>query len=396
MRVPPTVTKPTQAEFRYQRYFKQAVFSSYKKEPVMSDDLFEIPVPTAPPAQTKTVPDDEFPTPVGVSMGFVGLGQCGGRLAAAFYGLGYRKVVAINTTATDLAKISIPEENKLDLAVGGAGKDLNAAANAISTREEDVYGLLQHRFGDNAPEMTFLCFGMGGGTGAGVAPTVKRVVEQYSKNFAAGKQPRIGAIVALPKTDEGVQPAQNAIKTAEWLTTSGLSPILVLDNDRVIQLYKPSVFNEHKVGNSALAGLLHTLNKLSAEASEHTTFDKADLLNVLGGGVTVLGSQSIVDWSSGVVVSEAIKKSIETSLLADVALKDAKVAGLVFICGPDAVETLAADTLDQAYTMLGRKITAGSTVFRGVYTGSRPGIIAVYALGGAPWPAARLDAALKN
>jgi len=359
----------------------------------MSDAFDDIPVPVAAESavEVTTVLKDEFDVPVALTCGFIGLGQCGGRLVETFYKIGYRRIVAINTTATDLEKITIPEANKLDLAVGGAGKDLAIAAAAIASRDESVRALLDSAFGENCPDMILLCFGMGGGTGAGIAPKVKEVVDKYIKDCGR-TDVKVGAIVALPKTDEGVQPASNAVEAAKWLNApaTALSPIFVLDNDQIVKLYKPSVFNEYKVGNTAIAGLFHTFNKLAAQPAEHTVFDRADLLKVFSRGVTVLGSQAIIKWDTGSAISDALQQSIKSSLLSDINLREAQVSSLLVVCGPDAAESLSASALDAAYTMLSRKIADKSTVYRGIYSGTKPGLTAVFAFGGAPWPTERL------
>ena len=90
-------------------------------------DVFEVPDIPLPPEQVednKTY-KDEFDA--AFRFAFIGTGQAGSRLAEAFYKLGYRKVCVINTTSQDLTMIDIPEENKLAICEGGAGKDPSAA-----------------------------------------------------------------------------------------------------------------------------------------------------------------------------------------------------------------------------------------------------------------------------
>lgn len=347
----------------------------------------DIPVPSAPPAVI-AINADTFDYPLAFSCGFVGLGQGGGRIAESFYKLGYRRVVAINTTITDLQRLELPRSAKLDLAVGGAGKDLAAAKAAVSTRHEDIRAFLQSQFGDNPPDWNFLCFGMGGGTGAGIAEDVSQVLRQYCDKHKSGC--RTGAIVALPKSDEGPRPKQNAAQVAEWLLQAGLSPVLVLDNQRILELYRPGLSAEYSLGNSIISRLLHTLNKLAASDSDHTAFDRADLTKVLEAGTTALGSQAITNWDSGPAIASAIRNSLQSSLLADVDLSTAKVAGLVFVLGPDAYSQVDASALEQAYAMLTRLLSPGADIFRGIYSGTKNGMTAIYAVGGLQWPHKRL------
>ncbi|GAF88492.1 unnamed protein product, partial [marine sediment metagenome] len=57
---------------------------------------------------------------------WLGGGQCGGRLVKSFYDLGYKKVLAVNTTHHDLDMLDIPEGQKFLMDIGemGAGKDI--------------------------------------------------------------------------------------------------------------------------------------------------------------------------------------------------------------------------------------------------------------------------------
>jgi len=58
---------------------------------------------------------------------WIGAGQCGGRLVKSFYDLGYKKVLAVNTTHHDLDLLDIPQNQKflMDIGEHGAGKDMH-------------------------------------------------------------------------------------------------------------------------------------------------------------------------------------------------------------------------------------------------------------------------------
>jgi cell division GTPase FtsZ len=58
---------------------------------------------------------------------WIGAGQCGGRLVQSFYDLGYRKVLAVDTTGHDLALLDLPQSQKFLI---GAGRDKHDATNA--------------------------------------------------------------------------------------------------------------------------------------------------------------------------------------------------------------------------------------------------------------------------
>lgn len=343
------------------------------------DDMdLDLPLPIEPQPSGGDKWTDEFPNgPVALSCVFIGLGQGGGRIAEAFYRLGYRKVFAINTAAIDLASLKIPDANKLCLDSGGAGKDLAVAKATASKRAEDIRAFLHDVLATN-PDRVFLCCGLGGGSGAGMFPVIANLC-YHTMGISPGDE-RVSAVLAWPKLTEGTLPQQNAAEALATVDAVGISSILWLDNDRIVNLYRPSASLEYATGNSALSKLFHAFNCLAATPAEHTSFDAADFKRLLIGNV-VFGTQVITDWASGVAVSDRIRKAVEQSLLAPLPINTAMTAGLVFMCGPDAYDTVSAETLDQAFSTVGRLVKPGTTVFRGVYRQDKPGMTALFGFG---------------
>ena len=102
-------------------------------------DLPDIPLPDDEPIEDAikdTFEDAAF------NFAIVGVGQGGSRLAESFWNLGYRRVGVINTAKQDLSLIKIPEQNKLLIGDGGAGKNPDAADEVFRTRYEDILDLL--------------------------------------------------------------------------------------------------------------------------------------------------------------------------------------------------------------------------------------------------------------
>ena len=125
-------------------------------------DLPDIPLPDDEPiedAVKDTFDDAAF------NFAIVGVGQGGSRLAESFWNLGYRRIGVINTAQQDLSLIKIPEENKLLIGDGGAGKNPEAADEVFRTRYEDILDFLKKTFGTGY-ERVLVCAGAGGGTGA--------------------------------------------------------------------------------------------------------------------------------------------------------------------------------------------------------------------------------------
>ena len=97
-------------------------------------DLPDIPLPDDEPIEDSV--SDQF-NDAAFNFAVVGVGQGGCRLAESFWNLGYRRVGVINTAQQDLSLIKIPEENKLLIGDGGAGKNPEAAGEGFRTRFRD-------------------------------------------------------------------------------------------------------------------------------------------------------------------------------------------------------------------------------------------------------------------
>src|SRR5215471_16897949 len=100
------------------------------------------------PAARQVAVGDALPHPVAFKFAFLGTGQGGSRMADAFWRIGYRRVAVLNTTDMDFKGIN-EDIARLNLAVGGAAKDPQFAANSLKGREEEVRDLLTQSFGND-------------------------------------------------------------------------------------------------------------------------------------------------------------------------------------------------------------------------------------------------------
>jgi cell division GTPase FtsZ len=349
--------------------------------------LEDLDIPVPPTVQNADEVEDQFDYDTAFKIAFVGVGQGGSRIAESFYKIGYRRVAAINTTLQDLNAITIPDRNKLDIGGGGAGKDPAVAAAAIADKDEDVYDVLKRSWGRDA-DYVIVCLGAGGGTGSGATPKVIEVARRLMEE--SGKPVRVGVIVALPKNSEGQKPAKNALYTIKALAGMDLSPAIILDNERIRELYDPVPAKEYPLSNSSIAKYLHLFNRLAAQDSEHTTFDRADLTHLLDGGVVAFGAQKITEWNDASDISSAIRQHLRKNILASVDLTTGREAGLIFVMGRDVYDVVRSSTIDHGFEMLNRILADGSTVYRGVYPSGSTGLTALTLIASLRWPEERL------
>ena len=354
------------------------------KEKDFAIDVGDIPMPEAP------LPDDVSDAhgyDIAFNFAFVGCGQGGGRIAEQFYKIGYRRVCAINTTIQDLEPLRIPSENKLVIGTGGAKKDPAVGEAAVSGRDEDLYDLMRKSWGREV-DYAFVCLGAGGGTGSG---TFVKTFEVAKKVMEDLKRPvRVGVIVTLPKNDEGQKTARNALYVMRRLKDLKASPVVVIDNERIKQLVRTTALNPWEAPNRTICSLLNLFNRIAAQDSPITTFDRSDFSDLLDSGVVAFGASPIARYATQADISQAIRQQLAANVLAATDLKKGKKAGCIFVGGKEVLGKIPTEYLDHGFDMLTRILADGSTVHRGIYPGTENDLRAYTLIGALPYPEARL------
>ncbi len=360
------------------------------------DDLPETPEKPQVPEIT-----DLFNFPVGFKFAFVGVGQAGGRITAAFRELGYGRVCAINTAVADLAELTgLPAHAKLDVGQQqGAGKDPATAARIFADKDEEIYDLFTRCWGNDV-DYVFVCLSGAGGTGAGAYAKVVEVAKRY---LAEKKRPvHVGCIMAIPKNSEGQRSAVNVLYSLRTLRKLELSPIIFIDNERFLQLYghNTSVAKEKPASNTGTAKLLHTFNKLAGTVSEDTggtTFDATDFSCILNSGVVAFAATTVRKWDSPADITTPIREQLRSNVLASVDLGTGTVAGLLYVLTGEAWEgdnAVKIGHLDAGTQMMHRILhqTEKVTVFPGVYPaqGGENSIKVLAMVGGLNLPTERI------
>jgi cell division GTPase FtsZ len=332
---------------------------------------------------------DAFDTDVAFRLAFVGAGQCGGRLVERFWELGYRRCLAVNTAHTDLEELhgDLP---KLDLETGGAGKDMEYGQAAVDRRSQEVFEMLARHWGDQV-DYVFVCAGLGGGTGGGACVKLVELARRYLKDNGGDPQ-RVGALVSLPQENEGPRVCRNATKAFSELHKTSPSPFVIIDNKRISQLYQVGINQFYGVCNEKVTDLLHVFNRLAAQKSHLITFDQADFASLLDAGIVVFGASNIDKYDSPADVAEAIRLHLEQSVLAQVDLKQGRVAACVFVGGEDILNRLPMDYFDGGFEMFDRLLLPDSLLHRGIYQGSRDSLYCYTMISQLPPPLERLRA----
>jgi cell division GTPase FtsZ len=335
--------------------------------------------------------EDDFDYAVAFKLSFLGTGQGGGRIANSFRRLGYRRVAAFNTTASDFEGLD-EDMPKLSLDVGGAGKDMAQAQAALRGREEEVRDLLMRAWGATT-DYALICASLGGGTGSGLAPKAVELARRYMKDH--GLTPRVGAIVSLPTVTEGFQVCRNAVNGFNQLRDLGVSPLIVIDNGRINQLYNPPMAQLNATANDTVAQMLHLFSQLASVHSPYVTFDRAELGQILDSGLVVMGAAEIDKIDSPSDISAAVRDQLTGNVLAQVDLTTGRKGACIFVANQSVLDTLSKEFFEAGYAQMDRILGGGednvpTVVHRGLYAGTDPGLQCYAMIGDLQIPTAKL------
>ncbi len=334
---------------------------------------------------------------------WLGGGQCGGRLLKSFYDLGYKKVLAVNTTHHDLDMLDIPEGQKFLMDVGemGAGKDIERGEKAVHQCQQEILHLARQTLSTQVDHI-MVCFGAGGGTGSGSVIGLINIAKRYARYIGLqNPNKKVGVIMTLPTVGEASSPlvAENAhtvaTRLSELASAGEISPLIIVDNDKINKMYPgltvksfwPSI-------NNTVAGLFDIFNRISALSSQYTSFDPVDYHSIIeSGGCTIMGLTKVKKFDEKYAISEAVKKNLQKTLLAGgFDLSTAKLAGCIAVGGKSLMNNVSGlqDNINYAFDVLS-EITGQATIHRGIYEDDRECLRVYTIIGGLDSPTARLE-----
>ncbi|MHC4642192.1 MAG: FtsZ/tubulin family protein [Planctomycetota bacterium] len=334
---------------------------------------------------------------------WLGGGQCGGRLVKSFYDLGYKKVLAVNTTHHDLDLLDIPGQQKflMDMGEKGAGKDMERGEKAVNRYQQEILHLARQTFSTQVDHI-MVCFGAGGGTGSGSVNGLIEIAKRYARYIGLeNPNKKVGVVMTLPTVGEASSPlvAENAYKVAtrlsELASAGAISPLIIVDNEKINKLYTgltvksfwPSI-------NNTVAGLFDIFNRISALSSQYIAFDPVDYNSIIeSGGCTIMGLTKVKKFDDKFEISEAVKKNLQKTLLVDgFDLSTARLAGCIFVGGKRLMNEVSGlqDNINYAFDVLS-EIAGRATIHRGIYEDDRECLRAYTIMGGLDSPKARLE-----
>ena len=126
--------------------------------------------------------------------------------------------------------------------------------------------------------------------------------------------------------------------------------------------------------------------------STYSSFDPMDYKQILESGFILYGASPITNWKDPAVLNKLVREQVKGGLLSDGAdLGTGDQAGVLMIGGQETLNEVPQKNLDGAFEQFTRILRRGSTVYRGIYSGDRPGLTVYTVIGGLARPGKKLE-----
>jgi len=239
-------------------------------------------------------------------------------------GISGAQLCAINTDAKHLLAIHAPKKILIGKNITrglGAGAIPQVGEAAARENEREIRDFL------NGANIVFVTAGMGGGTGTGSAHFAARLAKEM-------KALTIG-VVTLPFAAEGELRMENAMDGLERLRRL-CDTTIVIPNDKLLELVpKLPVDAAFKVADEVLMQTIRGLTEIITKPGL-VNLDYSDIMTVMNeGGVAFVGIGESEEPDPEDRVETAVDEALNSPLLGEIDLRDAKGALIRVVGGPD-------------------------------------------------------------
>lgn len=239
-------------------------------------------------------------------------------------GISGAQLCAINTDAKHLLAIHAPKKILIGKNVTrglGAGAIPQVGEAAAKENEREIRDFL------TGANIVFVTAGMGGGTGTGSA--------HYAARLAKEQKALTIGVVTLPFKAEGEVRMENAMDGLDRLRRL-CDTTIVIPNDKLLELVpKLPVDAAFKVADEVLMQTIRGLTEIITKPGL-VNLDYSDIMTVMNeGGVAFVGIGDSDEGDPEDRVEAAIEEALNSPLLGEIDLKDAKGALVRVVGGPD-------------------------------------------------------------
>jgi cell division protein FtsZ len=239
-------------------------------------------------------------------------------------GMSGAQLCAINTDAKHLLAIHAPKKILIGKNITrglGAGAIPQVGEAAAKENEREIRDFL------TGANIVFVTAGMGGGTGTGSAHFAARLAKEQ-------KALTIG-VVTMPFKAEGELRMENAMDGLERLRRL-CDTTIVIPNDKLLALVpKLPVDAAFKVADEVLMQTIRGLTEIITKPGL-VNLDYSDIMTVMNeGGVAFVGMGESDEADAEERVESSVNEALDSPLLGEIDLREAKGALVRVVGGPD-------------------------------------------------------------
>lgn len=308
-----------------------------------------------------------------IEIAAVGLGQCGGNIAAELYRRGYASI-ALNTATSDLSSLTsgasgasrLPPELCFYIGVegyDGAGGDAGYGRECIRRHSTTIKQRV-NLFAQNA-DLVLVCAGLGGGTGSAVAELLSELSELDLP---------IVVLATLPTDNESAIAKVNAVRAINEMVAQPALGFVFIDNARLAKDHGGMSFDRYYTEiNRLIVEPLDALNRLNGrdELVPIRTLDGEDFRRLmLSNGILSFSVSKLPRLSAEGLLDAVTEGLLRSSMHPDgYRLENITYLGLVI----EAPESILASAPFAMFEWLSEQIkaeTRGAATYLGIYKSS--------------------------
>ena len=306
-----------------------------------------------------------------IEIAAVGLGQCGGNIAAELYRRGYA-AIALNTATSDLSSLTsgaskLPAELCFYIGVegyDGAGGDAGYGRECIRRHSATIKQRVE-LFAQNA-DLVLVCAGLGGGTGSAVAELLSELAQLDLP---------IVVLATLPTDNESAIAKVNAVRAInEMVAQQRVLGYVFIDNARLAKDHGGMSFDRYYSEiNRLIVDPLDALNRLNGrdELVPIRTLDGEDFRRLmLSSGILSFAVSKLPRLSAEALLDAVTEGLLHSHMHPDgYRFENITYLGLV-IEAPESVLANAPFAMFEWLTEQIKAETHGAATYLGIYKSS--------------------------
>lgn len=241
---------------------------------------------------------------------------------------------SFNTSEEDIVSQSlIPKPNRFNFGnsdLSGSGKNRLKAFSALNSTLDTITNKFKDIFNNSKPDIVFVAFSTGGGTGSGAGPVIVKILNESFPYI------KFVALAFLPSESECALTQENSLKCLSALV-KGNFPSIVIDTSRFDDKFRESsVMEQHQKVNDFIVSNIIKFTQYDKISQDNYNIDKTERLDMFSDPGLMLLSSATIKAAPGInPLNAAVMQALnENPVFMDIKSPVKRVA-IQFECSPD-------------------------------------------------------------